>query len=94
MNRSLQDVGIDTSTMKIDVDTIMTGKPKSLRDKLQVVLDLIIELQKDTGLAEESIIINEATKRGILEEEARRILAQLQREGTIYSPKEGYFRKT
>jgi replicative DNA helicase Mcm len=94
MNRSLQDVGIDTSTMKIDVDTIMTGKPKSLRDKLQVVLDLIFELQKDTGLAEESIIISEATKRGILEEEARRILAQLQREGTIYSPKEGYFRKT
>jgi len=30
MQGSLQDVGIDTSTMKVDVDVIMTGRPKSL----------------------------------------------------------------
>jgi len=38
MKRSLEEVGIDVSSRKFDIDIIMTGKPKSVRDKLSVIL--------------------------------------------------------
>jgi len=50
MRRSLEEVGIDVSSSKIDIDIIMTGKPKSLRDKLQTVLSTIMKLEKETGM--------------------------------------------
>jgi replicative DNA helicase Mcm len=94
MNRSLQDVGIDTSTMKVDVDTIMTGKPKSMRDALAVLLDVIFELQRETGMAELKAVFDEAERRGIPASECERLIAQLKRDGTVYEPREGYLKKT
>ena len=38
MKRSLEEVGIDLSSYKIDIDLIMTGRPKSIRDRLHVIL--------------------------------------------------------
>ncbi|MEM3754663.1 MAG: LAGLIDADG family homing endonuclease, partial [Candidatus Bathyarchaeia archaeon] len=49
MTISLQNVGIDVTTGKIDIDVIMTGKPKSLRDKMQAVLAFITELERQFG---------------------------------------------
>jgi replicative DNA helicase Mcm len=94
MNRSLQDVGIDLATMKVDVDNILTGKPKSMRDALAVLLDIIVELQKETGLVEVKAVLDEAERRGIRRADGERYLAQLRREGTIYEPREGYVKKT
>jgi replicative DNA helicase Mcm len=94
MNRSLEDVGMDTSTMKVDVDTILTGKPKGVRDMLQVLLDAIYEVQRETGLAELNVVLDEAEKRGISRSECERLIAQLKREGTVYEPREGYLKKT
>ena len=34
MKRSLEEVGIDLSSYKVDIDLIMTGRPKSIRDRL------------------------------------------------------------
>ena len=56
MTLSLQDVGIDTTTGKIDIDVIMTGKPKSLRDKMQVVLSTFVDLEKQLGIVEDSTL--------------------------------------
>ncbi len=53
MTLSLQDVGIDTATGKVDIDVIMTGKPKSLRDKMQVILSTFVDLEKQLGIVEE-----------------------------------------
>jgi replicative DNA helicase Mcm len=95
MNRSLEEVGIDVSSSKIDIDIIMTGKPKSLRDKLQTVLSTIMEMEKETGMVEKVAILDELeAKYKISPVEADRLIGQLLREGTIYSPREGYLKKT
>ncbi|MDH5374614.1 MAG: minichromosome maintenance protein MCM [Candidatus Bathyarchaeota archaeon] len=94
-NRSLEEVGIDVSSDKFDIDLIMTGKPKSLRDKLQTVLSTIMEMQRETGLVEKIALLNELEEKyKISTGEAERFISQLLREGTIYSPREGYLKKT
>jgi len=94
MRRSLEEVGIDLSTHKIDIDTIMTGKPKSLRDKLQVVLSTIMEMEKETGMVEKKALLNRLEQFDIRGREAERLIGQLMRDGTIYSPRDGYLKKT
>ncbi|MHA1711056.1 MAG: minichromosome maintenance protein MCM [Candidatus Freyarchaeota archaeon] len=95
MKRSLEEVGIDVTSRKFDIDIIMTGKPKSLRDKLQVVIGTIIDLERETGMAERSAVLERLeSEHGISSSEAERLIRQLMREGTIYSPREGYLKKT
>jgi replicative DNA helicase Mcm len=95
MKKSLQEVGIDLSSYKYDIDLIMTGKPKSVRDKLQTILSTMIEMEKETGIVEKAALLNELeTKYKISRNEAERLLGQLLREGTIYEPREGYLKKT
>jgi replicative DNA helicase Mcm len=95
MKRSLEEVGIDVSSHKMDIDLIMTGKPKSLRDKLGVVLGAIVTLEKETGMVEKKVLLEKLeTEYDIMGAEAERLIGQLLREGTIYSPREGYLKKT
>lgn len=95
MNRSLEEVGIDVSSSKIDIDLIMTGKPKSLRDKLQTVLSTIMEMERETGMVEKVALLDELeAKYKVSPVEADRLIGQLLREGTIYAPREGYLKKT
>ena len=95
MKRSLEEVGIDISSHKIDIDIIMTGKPKSLRDKLGAVLSTIISMEKETGTVEKSALLEKLeTEYDIIRGEAERLIGQLVKEGTIYSPKEGHLKKT
>jgi len=95
MKRSLEQVGIDVSSKKLDIDIIMTGKPKSLRDKLQVVLERIIELEREEGMARRDEVVESLSRDyNLSQSEIRRLIGQLLREGTIYSPREGYLKKT
>jgi replicative DNA helicase Mcm len=95
MKRSLEEVGIDLSSYKIDIDIIMTGRSKSMRDRLQIILTALIEMEKETGMVEkESLETELEEKYKISRAEADRLLSQLLREGTIYEPREGYLKKT
>jgi replicative DNA helicase Mcm len=95
MKKSLEEVGIDLSSYKMDIDIIMTGKPKSVRDKLQVVLSTLMKMEKDTGIVEKTSLLNELDETyKVSRGEAERFIGQLLREGTIYEPKEGYLKKT
>lgn len=95
MRKSLEEVGIDVSSKKIDIDIIMTGKPKSLRDKLQIVLSLITEMERETGYVDRAALLDRLEAEYKLQRvEAERLISQLQREGTIYEPREGYLKKT
>jgi len=95
MKRSLEQVGIDVSSRKFDIDIIMTGKPKSLRDKLQAVLGTIVEMERETGMVEKAALLRKLEEdHGIGSSEAERLLRQLMKEGTIYSPRDGYLKKT
>jgi len=95
MKRSLEEVGIDVSTHRIDIDTIMTGKPKSLQDKLRVVLGAVVEMEKETGMVERSELLERLEAEfDIPRPEAERLVRQLESEGTLYSPRNGYLKKT
>jgi replicative DNA helicase Mcm len=95
MKRSLGEVGIDMSSYKMDIDIIMTGKPKSMRDRLQIVLSALVDMEKETSIVEKAKLLDELElKHKIPRGETERMLGQLLREGTIYEPKEGYLKKT
>lgn len=95
MRRSLEEVGIDVTSRKIDIDIIMTGKPKSVRDKLQIVLGSIVEMERETGMVEKTALLDKLEREyDIPLSEAERLIGQLIREGTIYSPRDGYLKKT
>jgi replicative DNA helicase Mcm len=95
MKRSLQEVGIDLSSYKMDIDIIMTGKPKSVRDRLQIILSAIIEMERETGMVEKALLLSTLeTEQKVPRAEADRLIGQLLREGTIYEPREGYLKKT
>jgi replicative DNA helicase Mcm len=95
MKRSLEEVGIDVSSYKMDIDIIMTGKPKSVRDKMQVVLSALMAMEKQTGIVEKDVLVSELeSKYKVPRAESERILGQLLREGTIYEPREGCLKKT
>ena len=95
MKRSLEEVGIDLSSYKMDIDLIMTGKPKSVRDRMQIILSMLMEMEKATGIVEKAALLSELeSKQKIPRSEIERMLGQLLREGTIYEPREGYLKKT
>ena len=95
MTIALQDVGIDTTTGKMDIDTIMTGKPKSLRDRMQSILSTVATLERETGTVLESKLYEELSKTaGLSEGEARALVNQLIRDGILYSPKSGHLKRT
>ncbi|MCL6578160.1 MAG: minichromosome maintenance protein MCM [Candidatus Bathyarchaeota archaeon] len=95
MKKSLAEVGIDVSSYKYDIDIIMTGKSKSMRDKLQVILSTLAEMERETGMVEKAALLNELeAKYKIPKGDADRLITQLLREGTIYEPREGYLKKT
>jgi replicative DNA helicase Mcm len=95
MKRSLEEVGIDLSSFKIDIDIIMTGKSKSMRDRLQVILATLMDMEKQTGMVERAALEAELEEKyKVSRADADRLLGQLLREGTIYEPREGYLKKT
>ncbi len=95
MKRSLEEVGIDLSSYKMDIDLIMTGRSKSIRDRLSIVLSTLMSMEKATGIVEKDALVNELeTKQKIPKGEVERMISQLLREGTIYEPREGCLKKT
>jgi len=95
MKKSLEEVGIDLSSYKMDIDLIMTGRPKSIRDRLSIVLSTLMSLEKVTGIVEKDALVTELeTKSKIPRNEVERMISQLLREGTIYEPREGCLKKT
>jgi len=95
MKRSLEEVGIDVSSYKMDIDLIMTGRPKSVRDRMQIIISVLMGMEKETGIVEKAALLNELeSKHQIPRGEVERMIGQLLREGTIYEPREGCLKKT
>jgi replicative DNA helicase Mcm len=95
MTISLQHVGIDTTTGRVDIDVIMTGKPKSLRDRMQAILSTVAAMERETGTVQESKLYEELLKTaGVSETEVQTLVGQLIRDGILYSPKPGHLKRT
>jgi len=95
MTTSLEQVGIDISSHQFDIDIIMTGKPKSLRDKLSIILGLITTLEKETGMVDKERLMEMLqTEYDIMAGDAERLIGQLLKEGTLFAPRDGFIKKT
>jgi replicative DNA helicase Mcm len=95
MRVSLQDAGMDVKTKSIDIDVIMTGKPRSQRDILQRVVDILLELERETGSVEQSVLVSAIVEREKIDEaEARRLIQVLIRDAMLYMPKPGILKRT
>jgi len=94
MNKSLEEVGIDVSTHMRDIDIIMVGKPKSMQDKLRLILDAIVEMSKDTGMVEKKQLLEELSSKYKIEAlEAQKLIGRMIRDGTIYERRPGFLSK-
>lgn len=78
----------------IDIDLIMTGEPRSIRDKIKTALDTITEIGKETGMVPTDELVLNLMRKEIRPEETTRLIKILLGNGTIYEPKEGYIKKT
>jgi len=95
MKKSLEQVGIDVSSNKFDIDILMTGKPKSLRDKMSVILGLITSMEKETGMVDKALLVERLqSEYDILSGESERMIGQMLKEGTLFAPREGFLKKT
>lgn len=92
MKFSLQQLGVDIETGKIDIDKIETGITSSQRSKIRLVLEIIEDLEKEIG---KNVPIEDvkaaAEEKGI--EEIDEILDRLKHEGLVFQPKPGFIRK-
>jgi replicative DNA helicase Mcm len=86
LDASLQDVGIDIESGSVDIDKIMTGVTKTQRDKIQIVLGIIKELEKEYRTAKKTEIIAMAEKKGIDKGDVDRLLEVLKKNGEVYEP--------
>jgi replicative DNA helicase Mcm len=87
-------VCMDTETGEQDIDLLYTGVPHSSQDKLKVIFDVIKSLEGETGMAEESVVYQELEKKGLSEDEAKKNLERLYRQGTIFRPRPGFVKTT
>jgi replicative DNA helicase Mcm len=86
LDASLQDVGIDLESGSVDIDKIMTGVTKTQRDKIQIVIGIIKELEKEYRTAKKGEIIEMAESKGIDKRDVDRLLDVLKKNGEIYEP--------
>ncbi len=94
VNVSMGDVGVDVTTGTTDIDVIMTGIPRSFRDNMQKIIDVILELSRESGSAEQSTLLMVLKERENLQEgEALRLLGQLIKDGIVYSPQPGRLKR-
>lgn len=94
MRKSLQEVGVDIESGAPDIDTIMTGKPKSVREKMKLVIDTIKKFEEQSGYAAEQELRTALLQEGLSEEEITRLLTRLITDGRIFMPRTGAYKVT
>ena len=92
--KCMKQVGYDPETGKVDIDKVEGRTPKSERDKIRVVSEVIGELEDEYGgKVSKNILISELADRyNMSEEKAEEILRVLKRKGVIYEPQQGYYK--
>lgn len=90
----LRQIGVDPETGKMDIDVVEGRTPKSERDKILLVLEVIGELEEElkTKVSWEKISKQLKEDHNISEEKARQIITRLMAKGDIYEPSPGFYR--
>lgn len=91
---SLEQVGLDPDTGKIDIDRITTGITTSERSKIVVVKEILNNLEEQEGktISMESIIAA-GEEKGLSEDAIEETIEKLKRSGDLFEPKRGYVSK-
>ena len=93
MKYTLQQFGVDENG-RYDIDSIMLGQTKSMRDKIGELLDLIKSLEQEMGGAVPiSKLITRAEEAGFEPPFVKRAIDNLQQSGEIYEPKSGFIKR-
>jgi replicative DNA helicase Mcm len=81
----MRQVGLDPDTGKVDIDKVEGRTPKSERDKIKLIMNIIKELGEEyDGKVPRDIIIEEASaKHNIGEDKAEQIVNKLHQQGMI-----------
>ncbi len=92
----LRAVAYDESTGMIDIDRIVSDHPKSTRDRIRIIENIIQELIKESGdgMASAADIMDEAKSRGLDAFRIEQILIELKTKGVIFEPRHGKFMLT
>jgi len=91
MNASIQQVGVDLETGRIDIDQMIIGKPRSFSEKMKAVLGIIREIEREKGTAPYNDVKERTKEMGIEETNLDRIIKMLMQEGKIIEHRSGYF---
>ena len=70
-------------------------KPRSLQIQLQAVLEVIGEMERIEGAVRDDDLYEALrSEHGLGRTEVARLIGVLMRDGTIYSPRPGYYKRT
>jgi replicative DNA helicase Mcm len=94
MRRMLETVGVDVKTGKMDLG-VLHGRPLSERNLLETAIDIFKTLEgPQKRLVEERVFVEELVKTNkFTQDEAKRMIQNLNRSGQIYEAKPGHYRK-
>jgi replicative DNA helicase Mcm len=93
MKTFLESAGLDIESGKIDIDVIMTGKPRSKQEKLTRILEIIEELENesDESCAPVKAIHRRAASEGIDSSTVEEAIRTFRRDGVIYEKSLGCY---
>ena len=94
MDYYLRTVGSDAAG-RPDIDIIMTGRPRTVQQKIAKIIEIVEELEKELQGAPVSkdLIIDKAKQEGIDKIFVERTLKQLLNDGVLFQPRDGFYKK-
>ena len=94
MKKSIQQLGYDPDTGKIDIDRVEGGTTSSQRNKIRIVMDTIDDLEKSMGKnISMSDLISALADEGIDEHTAESIIREMKNKGLLFEPRSGVIQK-
>jgi DNA replicative helicase MCM subunit Mcm2 (Cdc46/Mcm family) len=67
----------------------------SLQDQMELIVAVVVDLEKETGMVEKAALENELKQKyNFSKVLTARLIWKLLHEGTIFEPRQGYYKKT
>ncbi|MCG3217139.1 MAG: minichromosome maintenance protein MCM [Candidatus Heimdallarchaeota archaeon] len=92
LQTSLEQVGKDPLTGRVDIDILLSGTTKTTRSKMQTIIDIIKEESRrsSTEIVSVQRLKDLAKEQNVEEDFVDKVLEQLRTNGEIYSPRDGF----
>jgi len=92
VKRSMEEVCLDVETGKQDIDLYFTGVPRTMWERMGVVLTIIRKLEDETGMADRIVVLKELENSNIKGDDAAQLIQRLLNQGKIYEPRPGFLK--